>query len=424
MTMSEQVQVREGVWRTRDGQEAEVRARRGSVETEFPWIGSLFGVATKWRNDGRLSHERDHHCDLLAYVGPLPGAEPAPTPEPEPVQVREGIWKTRSGHAVEVRKNHSQLIPDFPWRGALFDVVEIWRNNGRWMNEMHYDHRDLVEYVGPLPQQTTTDTLAEVEEQADVVQQDEAHTLRAELVQATAARDTLEQQLVTMTYERDILAQRLVTKPSEEALQKQVAKQQIEINTLEDRLQDMTDDRETLRRQFEAMTADWDGLQAELAIAIESLQNERFQAQTAHAGCKRAEELLADMTAERDRLVLDVDALNQSNTLLDRTCRLLTQERGSAIEERDRARLHIDQLQAELQQARIDLEAERQVPRSEISINDAAVAGFTKGKVWAFREVCDWLRPFVGANPEDAAALLDAVPGLVKRLAQCEGVEI
>jgi prefoldin subunit 5 len=50
--------------------------------------------------------------------------------------------------------------------------------------------------------------------------------------------------------------------------------------------------------------------------------------------------------------------------------------------------------------------------------------GFSDGKAWAFREVHHWLRPFVGANPEDAAALLDAVPGLVKRLAECEGVEI
>jgi uncharacterized coiled-coil DUF342 family protein len=50
--------------------------------------------------------------------------------------------------------------------------------------------------------------------------------------------------------------------------------------------------------------------------------------------------------------------------------------------------------------------------------------GFSDGKTWAFREVHHWLRPFVGANPEDAAALLDAVPGLVKRLAECEGVTI
>jgi hypothetical protein len=50
--------------------------------------------------------------------------------------------------------------------------------------------------------------------------------------------------------------------------------------------------------------------------------------------------------------------------------------------------------------------------------------GFSDGKAWAFREVHHWLRPFVGANPEDAAGLLDAVPGLVKRLAECEGVEI
>jgi hypothetical protein len=50
--------------------------------------------------------------------------------------------------------------------------------------------------------------------------------------------------------------------------------------------------------------------------------------------------------------------------------------------------------------------------------------GFGDGKSHAFRKVHNWLRPFVGAGAEDAAALLDAVPRLVKRLAECEGVEI
>jgi seryl-tRNA synthetase len=168
-----------------------------------------------------------------------------------------------------------------------------------------------------------------------------------------------------MTTERDILAQRLVTKHSEKALQKQVSRQQIEINTLQDKLQDVTSDR--------------DRLAGELA---------------------NAQQLAADLRGEVDFV------------------------RAQKTAQEHELRAAIARLQRELHQARIDLEAERQVPRSEIAISDAAFAGFNKGKTWAFREVCDWLRPFVGADAKDAAALLDAVPGLVKRLAQCEGVEI
>jgi chromosome segregation ATPase len=339
----------------------------------------------------------------------------------EEIQVCAGIWKTRSGHAVEVRQNNSQLIPDFPWRGALFDVVEIWRNNGRWMSEMHYDHRDLVEYVGPLPQQTTTDTLAEIEEQiAECVQQDEAHTLRAELVQATAARDSLQQQLATMQYERDILAQRLVTKHSEKALQKQVGKQQIEINTLEDRLQDMTDDRETLRRQFEAMTADWDGLQAELAIAIESLQNERFQAQTAHAGCKRAEELLADMTAERDRLAAEAtDAQRLAADLRGEVDFV----RGQKTAQEHQLRAEIARLERGWRQAQIDLDAERETPAANCrAVVDAHLIGAQTGRQAAFEAVERWLEPLSGVDSEHAAAVLQALPGCIRKLAELEGV--
>jgi uncharacterized coiled-coil DUF342 family protein len=581
--MSEQVeiQVREGVWLTRDGAHVEVQANHTANAAEFPWRGMLSGVSEIWHDDGRWRISGgDHYRDLVQYVGPLP------------VQLCAGIWKTRSGHEVEVRENIGRLTPDFPWRGALFDSVEIWRNNGRWMNEMHYDHRDLVEYVGPLPaaeaapepeptpeprrvmmraglwqtrdgreiiirprdfgdaeleawqwygtvdgrfelfcddgrhtlskvpqpldlvqflcpllevapepeplpQQTTTDTLAEIEEQAgetlqtalgraleqayiadlknaidavtterDRLQQahqtmtehsaellesaqqarDERDNLQQQLEAATAegcrfsldlyrmtgerdnlktqlaTMDSLEQQLAATTAERDNLAQRLWTKPSEEALQKRVAKQNIEINTLEDRLQDMTDDRETLRRQFEAMTADWDGLQAELAIAIESLQNERFQAQTAHAGCKRAEELLADMTAERDRLAAEAtDAQRLAADLRGEVDFV----RGQKTAQEHQLRAEIARLERGWRQAQIDLDAERETPAANCrAVVDAHLIGAQTGRQAAFEAVERWLEPLAAVDSEHAAAVLQALPGCIRKLAELEGVTL
>jgi hypothetical protein len=288
----------------------------------------------------------------------------------EQVQVRPGVWLTRGCEQLEIRPSR---VEGWPWLGVCGRTLWHYRDNGR-VDDRGVMDEDLIEFIRPLPgtesepqQETTTDTLVQIEGQIDQEQPWDrlAVALQQQLTESLAERDRLQQQLETMTSERDLLAQRLMTKDSEKALQKQVGKQQIEINTLQDKLQDVTSDR--------------DRLAGELA---------------------NAQQLAADLRGE-------VDFVRTQKTAQEHQLRAA-----------------IARLQRELQQARIDLEAERQVPRSEIAISDAAFAGFTKGKAWAFREVCDWLRPFVGADAKDAAALLDAVPGLVKRLAQCEGVEI
>jgi NTP pyrophosphatase (non-canonical NTP hydrolase) len=127
------------------------------------------------------------------------------------------VWKTREGHEVEVQENIGQLAKDFPWRGSLLGVTEIWRNNGRWLNNVTDDHRDLVAYVRPLPEaETTTDTLAETEEQGNMSQPTRLKDmpsmiakLQADLAAMTTQRDTLRRQFAAMTADRDRLQEQL-----------------------------------------------------------------------------------------------------------------------------------------------------------------------------------------------------------------------
>jgi hypothetical protein len=203
--MSEQIQVREGVWRTRDGEQVEVRARRGRFETQFQWIGLLFGVLHLWRNDGRFSGERDHHCDLLAYVGPLPEAEPEATPQ-----------QTTTDTLAEIEEQANETLQE-----ALGQALE-------------------QAYIADLKKAIDAVTAERDRLQRELADMTE-HS--AELLEsAQQARD-----------ERDLLAQRLVTKPSEEALQKENSRKQIEINTLKDQLQDMTADRDEQSRLRETV---------------------------------------------------------------------------------------------------------------------------------------------------------------------------
>jgi chromosome segregation ATPase len=189
-------------------------------------------------------------------------------------QVREGVWRTRDGRQMQVRENTDWGLPSHPWTAKFDGEQYIWMRDGRYHAEAS-STADLVAYLGPLPKaETTTETLVEIEQQAaEDLQQWMAATalqrrrLEAELSAMTAERDRLQRELADMTKhsaellesaqqardQRDILAQRLVTKPSEESLQKQVGRQQIEINTLKDQLQDMTADRDEQSRLRETV---------------------------------------------------------------------------------------------------------------------------------------------------------------------------
>jgi chorismate mutase len=327
--MSDQVQVREGVWLARDGERIEVRRRQweydGVEATEWKWEGMRKGHMNTWRDDGSINIWRqEREGDLVAYVGPLPGTEPLPEPEPEPapeqqpVEIREGVWRTRDGRQMQVRENTDWGLPSHPWVAEFDGEQYIWMRDGRYHAEAS-STADLVAYLRPLPKaETTTETLVEIEQQAaEDLQQWMAATalqrrrLEAELSAMTAERDRLQRELADMTKhsaellesaqqardERDLLAQRLMTKPSEEFLRKSVARQQIEINTLEDQLQDMTAHRDQSARELLRVTADRDGLLQTVA---------------------QLQQQLGTMTADRDRLQacvreleIEIDAAGQ-----------------------------------------------------------------------------------------------------------------
>jgi predicted RNase H-like HicB family nuclease len=401
--MSEQIQVRPGMWRTRDGRDVCVRVNGAQDTPSWPWCGVVGGLYEMWRDDGTwLPTGEEDKRDLVQYLRPLPEAEapaPAVEPEPQPVEIRDGVWRTRDGRQMQVRKNTDCQLPSHPWVAEFDGEQYIWMRDGRFHAEAD-SPADLVAYLRPLPKaETTTETLAEIEQQAaeDLQQWMEATALQrrrleAELSAVTAERDRLQQAHQTMTEharellesaqqardQRDLLAQKLVTKPSEEALQKQNAKQQIEINTLQDQLETMTTDRETLWRQFAAMTADRDRLATEVA---------------------NAQRLASDLRSE-------VDFVRTQKTAQEHELR------GQ-----------IDRLQRELRDARIEIDAAAQDP-GEAAKDAAHEQGFDRGQAWAFSAVHSWVRPLVGASPDDAAGLLQALPGCIRRLAEREGVTL
>jgi hypothetical protein len=336
--MGEQIQVREGVWLTREGEEIEVRARDVTgIDTEWRWEGKRRGYYNTWRDDGTIHIEREQkEGDLVRFLRPLPEAEAAP--EVQPVQIREGVWRTRGGRQVEVRERSGADSYSFRWAGMLLQINESWRDDGRWSAKNETSHRDLVEYVGPLPrqaapepapepapeQQTTTDTLTQIEGQiaamSDVAEDVGGVELRA--LAYAAKIDSLQQQLATMTVERDILAQRLWVKPSEEALQKENSRKQIEINTLKDRLGDMTTDRDQSARELLRVTADRDGLLQLRDRLQETLREQRQAIEAARA----VQQQLAAMTSDRDRLQarvrdleIEIDAAGQQPAPADKS---------------------------------------------------------------------------------------------------------
>jgi hypothetical protein len=206
--MSEQVevQVREGVWRTRGGEQVEVRARDTTAfETEWRWYGERYGHMVTWRDDGTIHIERrTSNGDLMQFLRPLPEPEPEPepepTPEPQPVRVREGVWLTRDGAHVEVQANHTANAAEFPWRGMLCGVSEIWHDDGRWRISGGDHYRDLVQYVGPLPEQTAPEPEVEPEPQPTSELQPEQvceglwKTRSGQLVEVRARQDKVQMQ--------------------------------------------------------------------------------------------------------------------------------------------------------------------------------------------------------------------------------------
>jgi chromosome segregation ATPase len=224
----------------------------------------------------------------------------------------------------------------------------------------------------------------------------------------TADRDRLQQAHQAMTEhaaellesaqqardQRDLLAQKLVTKPSEEALQKQVGKQQIEINTLKDKLQDMTSERDEIATELRAMTDH----------------------------CEQQREKLQATTADRDRLQAEVaNAQRLSADLRGEADFVRTQKTAQEHE----LRAANARLERELRDARIALDAEGETPATNRrAIADAHLVGAQTGRQAAFEAVERWVEVLDGVDSELAAAVLQALPGCIRRLAEREGVTL
>jgi hypothetical protein len=467
----EPVQVRAGVWLTRDGAHVEVQANHTANAAELPWRGMLCGVSEIWHDDGRWRISGgDHYRDLVQYVGPLPEQaapepevepEPQPTSELQPEQVCKGLWKTRSGQLVEVRARQDRVQTQYRWIGSIFGVAHRWRDDGRKFEGRDH-HCDLVLYVGSLPEteeqagETLQETLGQALEQAyiadlkkaldavtadrDRLQQahqtmtehareflesgqqarDERDNLQQQLEAATAegcrfsldlyrmtgerdnlrtqlaAMDSLEQQLATMTRERDILAvdadmcrltckrvrADLATITSERdevanelrAMTDHCSRQQEQLQALTEKREQLTVLLSNAQCAHDVQQRQVQQLQAEARAVNELLQNERLEAQQAHAGRKRAEENLEAMTAHCDRLASEINTAER--------------ESGKTADEA------------------------------------AHQEGFDNGQSWAFQVMYTWVQPLAGASRDESPGLIRALPGLIRRLAEREGVVI
>jgi chromosome segregation ATPase len=125
---------------------------------------------------------------------------------------------------------------------------------------------------------------------------------------------------------------------------------------------------------------------------------------------------LAGLPFDCDRLTKELQAMTEHCSRQREELQELQTTLANVTQSRDVLMMQVHDLQAEVER--------RAQPDNDVAVVAAHLKGVRDGKGLAFREVHNWLRPFVGAGAEDAAALLDAVPGLVKRLAECEGVTI
>jgi chromosome segregation ATPase len=131
---------------------------------------------------------------------------------------------------------------------------------------------------------------------------------------------------------------------------------------------------------------------------------------------------LASAGAERDQLANELVTMTNHCGRQREQLESLSASRDQLAVLLSNAQCAHDLMQRQSQELQAEVVAKH---NSDIAITDAYAKGLSDGKTWAFREVHHWLRPFHGLYPcDEPAALLDAVPGLVKRLAECEGVTI
>ena len=170
----EPVQVREGRWKTRGGKIRNVTPtpEGDGREHSFPWWDAQYRQT--WTSDGRYYLNKADQRDLIEYLGPIEQPEPEQKPQaeteaqpetqPQPIQVREGLWRQADGGAVFVRPTIDS--PSNSWkrdRGYVWsDGARLYLDNGRHSEHETTQH-DLVEYLGPIQQQSEPEPESDAE---------------------------------------------------------------------------------------------------------------------------------------------------------------------------------------------------------------------------------------------------------------------
>jgi len=234
---AEPLQVREGRWRTRNGDIRNVTPTPEGDEREerWPWLDAEYGQT--WGHDGRYFSGGDSPLDLDTYLGPI-----EPQPEPQPVQVREGRWRKRSGAEVSVSAmptDHDHFLAAFPW----WDGQEsTWTHSGHLLSGGECP-ADLVEYLGPIE--------PEIGWQAEAIGrlQGEAHDLNMEI-------GGLQRQLAVAKAELATAAAVCQQLQIELDAAQQVPADLPELQQLRLRLADMTLDRDQCKNAYDQIFAD------------------------------------------------------------------------------------------------------------------------------------------------------------------------
>ena len=181
----DEIQVREGRWKTRGGEIRNVTSRPAGDgrEGRFPWWDAAYRQT--WTSDGRYYSRGENHRDLLEYLGPI---QRQSEPQPVPIQVREGRWKTRAGEIVSVSAmptDDDNFSPAYPW----WCGDRTWTHSGHLLSHGECS-ADLAEYLGPIEQQPQPSPQPEPEHlqaiiaaQAETIArlQSEAHELNMEI---------------------------------------------------------------------------------------------------------------------------------------------------------------------------------------------------------------------------------------------------
>ena len=306
----EPIQVREGRWKTRDGEVRNVTPtpEGDGLAERWPW----WDAADRhfWRANGRYYFDGKGPLDLVAYLGPIePEPEPQPQPErqatqytppegwrlvetheeldipgrdqyvrgpnryirpiepqpeeqPEPqadtVQVREGRWRTRNGDIRNVTPTPEgdERAERWPWWDAA--DRHFWRANGRY----YFDGKgplDLVAYLGPIesepqqePQPQPADTaIEELRSEVSYVQNLLGSEKRrvAELEELVTS---LERQLAVAKAELTIAASVSQQLQIELDAAQQVPADSPELRQLRSDLADMTLDRDQYKDAYDS----------------------------------------------------------------------------------------------------------------------------------------------------------------------------